>query len=148
MWRYFCSFFVQMKNLKFASEIYWSLGKLIFLTLPTRVFNLIHGYWMIMYVIRVCTILIALNLVDAFLENIINEAIVSLQENIYGPFWAHICTGVLVGKPKLMLTAAHCFENKMNLVDKKSLDYSPNRLKVIFNRNNNIFCCFMRNTLI
>ena len=46
-----------------------------------------------MYVIRVFTILIALNLADAFLENIIDEAIVSLQENIYGPVWAHICTG-------------------------------------------------------
>ena len=94
-----------------------------------------------MYVIRVCTILISLILVDAFLDSIIDEAIVSIQENIYGPFWAHICTGVLVGKKKLALTAAHCFENKMHLVTD-----SPDRLQVSFNRNNNLFCCFMRNT--
>ena len=87
------------------------------------------------------TILIGLNLVDAFFENIVDEAIVCLQENIYGPFWAHICTGVLVGKKKLALTAAHCFENKMHLVTD-----SPDRLQVSFNRNNNLFCCFMRNT--
>ena len=79
-----------------------------------------------MYVIRVFTILIALNLADAFFEDIMDEAIVSLQENIYGSVWAHICTGVLVGKQKLMLTAAHCFENKMHLVK----GYSPPRLQV------------------
>ena len=102
-----------------------------------------------MYVIRVCTILIALNLVDAFFENIINEAIVSLQENIYGKVWTHICTGVLVGKPQLMLTAAHCFENKMDLVKERPgiRGPMPSRLKVSFNRNNNVFCCFMRNTV-
>ena len=65
----------------------------MFITLPTRVFNLIHGYRITMYVIRVFTILVALNLADAFLENIIDEAIVSLQENIYGSVWVHLCTG-------------------------------------------------------
>jgi len=85
-----------------------------------------------MYVIRACTILIALNLADAFLENIINEAIVSLQENIYGKVWTHICTGVLVGKPQLMLTAAHCFENKMDLVKERPgiRGPMPSRLRV------------------
>ena len=89
-----------------------------------------------MYVIRACTILIALNLADAFLENIINEAIVSLQENIYGKVWAHICTGVLVGKPKLMLTAAHCFENKMDLVKERPgiRGTMRDRLKVPYSR--------------
>ena len=65
----------------------------MFITLPTHVFNLIHRYSITMYVIRVFTILIALNLADAFLENIIDEAIVSLQENIYGSVWVHLCTG-------------------------------------------------------
>ena len=91
------------------------------------------------------TILIGLNLVNAFFENIVDEAIVSLQENIYGPFWAHICTGVLVGKKQLVLTAAHCLENKMNLVEDKT--YPTDCLRVSFNRDNKQFCCFMRYTV-
>ena len=94
-----------------------------------------------MFVIRVFTILIGLVLVDAFLDSIVDEAIVSLQENIYGNEWAHLCTGVLVGKKKLMLIAAHCIENKMHLFEDLrgpigDIQFEWDRLKVSFTRNN------------
>ena len=68
-----------------------------------------------MSLIRLFAILqIWLHLGESFVNNIIDKAIVSVQENTRGQDYEHLCTGVLVGKKELVLVAAHCIENKIH----------------------------------
>ena len=72
---------------------------------------------------RLVLLLVVLALEEYEVKSSEIEAIlVSLQENTRPNTWAHLCSALLLGAESIAVTAAHCFENRMD---------SLTRIKVI-----------------